>query len=710
MNTGTSADRITLDFVPFLPWPMLAALAALGLLAVGWLIWRGKRGAWVRLGALALVFLGLADPRLISEKRDRLSDVVVVAVDRSGSQTIGNRMAETEAALKALSEALKARPNTELRVVDVFDRDGTGDGTRLFEAIASATRDVPQDRLAGVIAITDGVVHDIPADRSRLSFTAPLHALITGRPNEFDRRIELVEAPRFGIVGKEVTATVRIENQGGPVGPVRMTIRQNGEAIGSRNAMPGQPVKVPLKIDRAGMNLFEITIETAPGELTALNNRLALPVEGVREKLRVLLVSGEPHAGERTWRNLLKADPNVELVHFTILRPPEKQDSTPTNELSLIAFPTRELFIMKIAEFDLIIFDRYSNQTFLPTAYFENMVRYVREGGAILFAVGPEIVARGGLLSTPLREIMPAEPTGTVLERAFRAEVTDLGRRHPVTRNLDGAGTPKTADPASGARWSPWFRQIAARPRSGLSLMNGIDNGPLLELKREGKGRVGLFLSDHVWLWARGYAGGGPYLDLLRRLSHWLMKEPELEEEALRLSVSGGRIVIERRTIGGPPGDARLTEPAGESLPVTLSEAEPGVWRAEIAMRRAGLYRAENGGLVAFVNAGQPNPKEFRQVVSTIDDLAPIAEATGGGTRRLLPNGTLAIPRLVDIRSGGRYSGADYLGLRPTEASVLKGVTVMPLGLGFLGLGLLLLPLIGAWLAEGFRRKPKASG
>jgi hypothetical protein len=135
------------------------------------------------------------------------------------------------------------------------------------------------------------------------------------------------------------------------------------------------------------MNLFEISVETAQGELTALNNLLALPIDGVREKLRVLLVSGEPHAGERTWRNLLKADPNVDLVHFTILRPPEKQDGTPTNELSLIAFPTRELFVTKIAEFDLIIFDRYSNQTFLPTLYFENMVRYVREGGAILFAV-----------------------------------------------------------------------------------------------------------------------------------------------------------------------------------------------------------------------------------------------------------------------------------------------------------------------------------
>ena len=120
-----------------------------------------------------------------------------------------------------------------------------------------------------------------------------------------------------------------------------------------------------------------------------------MTIEGIREKLRVLLVSGEPHAGERTWRNLLKSDANVDLVHFTILRPPEKQDGTPINELSLIAFPTRELFQQKIKEFDLIIFDRYANQSVLPSTYFDNIVRYVREGGAVLVAAGPEFAGAG---------------------------------------------------------------------------------------------------------------------------------------------------------------------------------------------------------------------------------------------------------------------------------------------------------------------------
>jgi hypothetical protein len=597
-----------------------------------------------------------------------------------------------------LQARLKARPNTQVRLIEVQESEIGGEGTQLFAAIQQGLRDVPADRLAGVIALTDGVVHDSPAN-GKLPFAAPFHVLVTGREGEFDRRIELVEAPRFGLVGKDVIASVRLEVEGAKPAPARLTVKRNGEVLLSRTILPQVAVPLPLKIDRVGMNLFEISIETAPGELTPLNNTLALPIEGVREKLRALLVSGEPHAGERTWRNLLKADPNVDLVHFTILRPPEKQDGTPTNELSLIAFPTRELFITKIKDFDLIIFDRYSHQTFLPSAYFENMVRYVREGGAILFAVGPEILSRNGLLSTPIADILPARPSGGLIERPFRAQLTDLGRKHPVTRALQGAGKP-----GEGAEWAPFFRQIAARSNGAQGLMQGADNNPLLELKREGKGRVGLMLSDHVWLWARGYKGGGPYLDLLRRLSHWLMKEPELEEEVLRLSATGNRITLERRTLGAPPGPVRFTEPAGTREDIALKEVEPGYWRAEVSAKRAGLYKAENGTLTAWLNIGQANPREFRKVVSTPALLAPLAQTTGGGARRLEGSAGLHVPKIVDIRSGTHFSGDDYIGLKPTEASLLTGVTVAPLGLGFLGLALLLLPLILTWLVEGRRR------
>ena len=164
------------------------------------------------------------------------------------------------------------------------------------------------------------------------------------------------------------------------------------------------------------------------------------------------MVSGQPYPGLRVWRNLLKADPAVDLVHFTILRPPEKQDGTPIRELALIAFPSRELFEVKLKEFDLIIFDNYSRRGLLPLIYLENIARYVEEGGALLEAAGPQFAEPLSLYRTPLARVLPGRPTGETFERGFRPVVTEAGQRHPVTAGLAAAsGEPD---------WGRWFRQL----------------------------------------------------------------------------------------------------------------------------------------------------------------------------------------------------------------------------------------------------------
>src|SRR5438270_703685 len=250
---------------------------------------------------------------------------------------------------------------------------------------------------------------------------------------------------------KDVVAVVVDQSGSQTIGERRVQTEGARAEFAAIQAQPDERIEVPVRIEHGGPNVVEIEVEALPDELTAINNKAVLTIEGVRDKLKVLLVSGEPHAGERTWRNLLKSDANVELVHFTILRPPEKQDGTPINELSLIAFPTSDLFGRKINEFDLIIFDRYSNQSILPSVYFENIVRYVREGGAILMAVGPDFSRAQGLYYSPLGKISPARPDGSLTERPFRADVTEDGRKHPVTRGLPGAASEKP-------QWGEWFR------------------------------------------------------------------------------------------------------------------------------------------------------------------------------------------------------------------------------------------------------------
>src|SRR3954451_14236892 len=458
-------------FTPLVPTIVLwLALAAVIVIALVLLLARA-RGAAVRVAALALFLLALANPSFTREDRDPLTSVAAIVVDKSPSQNFGNRNREAAQAQEALVDGLKKIKGLEVRVVDAGQADGETDGTKLFGALASALSDVPVDRVAGAFLITDGRVHDIPANAAGLGFQAPVHALITGQKDERDRRIAVIAAPRFGIVGQPQTITYRLDDQGVSGERAKVTVRRDGEVINERTLSSGQAASVDVDIKHSGPNIVEIEASPLERELTPVNNRAVVAIDGVRDKLRVLLVSGEPHSGERTWRNLLKSDASVDLVHFTILRPPEKQDGTPINELSLIAFPTRELFVEKIHDFDLIIFDRYQHRDVLPILYYDYISEYVEKGGALLIAAGPEYAGDSSIARTPLMSSLPAMPTGEVIDKAFYPRLTDLGQRHPVTRGLDGSAT-------EPPRWSRWFRTIGVQNPEGEVVMKGADNRP----------------------------------------------------------------------------------------------------------------------------------------------------------------------------------------------------------------------------------------
>ncbi|MBR2119313.1 MAG: hypothetical protein V4458_12735 [Pseudomonadota bacterium] len=680
-------------FAPLVPTLVLwIGLAAIVVIAAVLMLARA-RGAAVRVAALALILLALANPSFTREEREPLSSVAAVVVDRSPSQNFGERTRETNEAREALVARLKDIKGLEVRVVEAGQADGETDGTKLFSAVTSALSDVPTDRVAGAFLITDGRVHDIPANAAAIGFNAPVHALVTGRSNERDRRVAIVAAPRFGIVGQTQTITYRLDDQGVTNQSARVVVRRDGDVLSERAVRSGEQVSVTIEIPHAGPNIVEIEASKLDGELTPVNNRAVVSIDGVRDKLRVLLVSGEPHSGERTWRNLLKSDASVDLVHFTILRPPEKQDGTPINELSLIAFPTRELFQQKINEFQLIIFDRYARQGVLPISYFDNIARYVRNGGAVLVSAGPDYASPTSIWRTPLDAILPAEPVG-VSEQAFTARLTNIGKRHPVTRGLEGANS-------EPPHWSRFFRLIDTRNPANPPVMEGADGKPLLLLSRQGEGRVALLLSDHIWLWARGYEGGGPHLDLLRRTSHWLMKQPDLDEEALRLKVEGRDLVAIRQTMADTVQPVTITSPSGVTRQVTLSAGEPGEWRASVSADELGLWQATDGSLKALINVGPVNPKEFAEVTSTTEALRPLLQATGGDARRVADSGSIDLPRVLPVRASTVFRGEGWLGVKMRDASVVRGIGVLPVFAGLIGLLLLLGAFASTWLREG---------
>jgi len=704
----------TIDFAPLLPAYVLWVAAAVALALTALLFLRRTRGAPFRVLALAALFAALLNPTLKEEERDTLANVAIVVMDQSTSQQLATRPEQSQAIRQALSARLEGIKNLDVKwVTENPSEDGSARGTRLFSTLSTVLATTPPDRIAGVILVSDGQVHDVPEKVAALGFTAPVHALLTGRPDEFDRRIEVIKAPRYGIVGQSRQIEVRVVETGrsrAERAPVSLRIRREGRSDERRQALIGQTIQIEMPFPHAGTNILEIELDVADGELTEANNRVVVAAEGVRENLRVLLVSGEPHAGERTWRNLLKSDAAVDLVHFTILRPPEKQDGTPINQLSLIAFPTRELFSEKIRDFDLIIFDRYQHRGILQLLYYDNISRYVEEhGGAVLVAAGDDYAGNMSIYRTPLAPVLPAVPTGRVIEAPFRAAVTEDGFKHPVTRALPGANT----EPGSVPSWGRWFRQVEVQPDRGNTLMKGANDEPLLILDRKGKGRVALLTSDQAWLWARGFDGGGPHTDLLRRLSHWLMKEPDLEEERLIADATGLKVSLQRFTMDETVGPVSVTGPDGETREVVLEKTKDGLWDTTIEVRIPGLYKAQTQArdrtLTAVAHAGAQDVREMREVTATEKKLAPLVEGTGGGIFWTQSAGLLnassatqtSLPRISMLTNARVFSGSGWLGLKDQEAYLTTGVKLTPLFDGLVALAALLFLLSLAWWREG---------
>ncbi|SFS00452.1 hypothetical protein [Yoonia litorea] len=687
----------TIIFDPLLPWIAIALLAALLGVSVGLAVWRRLAGWWLRALASLAIFAAITNPAIQQEDRAPLTDIVLVVVDESASQRSGNRPDQNEAAFANVADELAGISNTELRRIDLGD--GEGDlGTTLMTAVSSALAEEPRARIAGIIMISDGRVHDL--ERAP-ALPAPTHLLLTGEPDDWDRRLLVENAPAFAILGEEVNLTLRIEDQGNAPqeDTVPLSISIDGDVPLTVPVPIGEDVRLPITLPHGGMNVLQFTIPTAEGELTDRNNAAVVQINGVRDRLRVLLVSGEPHPGERTWRNLLKSDSAVDLVHFTILRPPEKQDGVPVNELSLIAFPTRELFLEKINDFDLIIFDRYRRRGILPGAYFENIADYVRQGGAVLISSGPEYGGAESIYRSPLGDILPGAPTARVFEEGFVPQITALGARHPVTAGLDAFKSGAQED-GEGPAWGRWFRLVDVLvPESATTVMSGLDNRPLLSLDRVGEGRVALIASDHSWLWDRGYEGGGPQLELLRRLAHWMMKEPELEEEALWVEPTGQTMRIIRRTLGLETNEVTITHPDGTETIIPLEEVSPGRFEALWDAPEIGLYRLSDGTESTVIALGPSAPREFVETIADGDALAPLIATTGGGIRAIA-DGDISIRT---VRAGRPAAGRGWIGITPREAYRTVDISITPILPAWAFVLLASLLMIGAWLREGRR-------
>lgn len=692
MNASTA---ISIYFDPILPqsWLIIIGLMSAALLIVTFI--QKRKFPALRLACIAVFILALLQPSILKEERQSTSDIAVVVVDTSASQSFGSRAKRTQQALQHIEKQLAQYDDLELRIIEAPESGALSNDTQLFSALDKAYSDVPISRRAGVIFLSDGQIHDVPDNTDMFAQYGPMHLLLTGEKNEKDRQLVIETAPSYGIVGQSVSVEYKIEDTSNIEEKfATITVTRNAKDIETFNVTIGETLSFDLPIDHAGQNVFEITVNDIPGEITTLNNRTALIVNGVRDRLRVLLVSGRPHAGGRTWRNLLTSDPGVDLVHFTILRDPSKLDSTPQKELSLIAFPFRELFEIKLYDFDLIIFDRYQLNHILPSHYFKNIAKYVEEGGALLESSGPSFAGDNSIHSTALGEILPGIPDGQVLRQPFLPTISKDGKRHPVTRSLLWNTNEKGEQ-----IWGKWLRQVSLTLRHGDVLMTGIDKKPLLILDRVGKGRVAQLASDHIWLWSRGYDNGGPHRELLRRIVHWLMKEPELDELALRVQVNGQQITVRSQNYNSQSPDVIITKPDGESETIKLEEDHEGFLTYSFRADQLGIYSFEDQNQQKrFAIIGETAPKEYKAIKTTPEPLKPLIESSNGGTLWL--NKTPE-PEIGHYTKRAKYAGRNWIGLKKNNDFIVTGVKDSPVLPSWV-MALILLGLVTLmWWLEG---------
>jgi len=706
--TNTPAGlAASLHFTPIIDWPLLAFLFAMGGALLAMSVLYHKRAIGWRLFVFLVFTLILLNPSLLKEERNYTKDVVAVVVDQSASQNFKKRAERTQKALAYIQKSLEQGNDFDVRTVYAPLDQNLSNRTDLFSALDQAMADVPAKRRAGVIIISDGQIHDIPQDFERHKDTykdkyGPVHLLLSGRKDEKDRRIIITNASAYGLVGKHISVTYRIEDTSNiPQSEARVTLHQHDGTQRSFYVTTNKEQTLSLPITSVGQNFFTLSVDGASDEITLANNSAALLVNGVRDRLKVLLISGIPHSGERTWRDLLTSDPGVDLVHFTILREPNKMDYTPRKELSLIAFPFNELFNVKLYDFDLIIFDQYRVNNILPDVYFQNIVRYVRTGGAFLSSNGPAFAGRSSIYDTPLGDILPASPTGNVSENRYSPTVTALGHQHPVTRSM--IWNNKTSAQSKKAPWGDWLRYIDIKAGRGDVLMSAGENPqkekPLLILDRVDEGRVAQLSSDHIWLWSRGFDGGGPHAELLRRIVHWLMKEPELDERAFNVRVNKDQIIIEKQSLGKGEETLSVQFPDGKTQLIALKNNSHGLLVHKMQAQSLGIYAFEDvEGMRKSAIIGDISPLEFDGVITTTQRLQPLIKASGGTHIWLSED---EHPTLRASKKARRYGGSDWLALRKNgdfTVTRVKDIALLP---EWASLLLLFCALLLLWWKEG---------
>lgn len=676
-------------------WLPLALAATLALL----ILWRDPARAGWRILPLALLLLAIYPPQWLVEEKVATPPTVLIIQDLSASQQLNGQAERVKNLAHNLHESLAALGKVQIEEIIITD---TADPayTNIWQAYNDFTARVPIAQQAGIFLISDGQIHDLPIKITQ--DLPPWHVLLTGKTEGIDEHLQVIHAPPYALENEPYTITVKATQQTGMLekSQSRMRIPLNitlpDGQIQTFTLMPDKEEKITLNLHTTGMQSLVLSIPTAANDPVSFNNHAIIETTVQRTQLNILLLSGSPSLNTRLWRDALKREPQVNLVHFIILRDAVHGANEDPKTLSLIPLPLDTLFDQKLPEFDLVVLDNFAaTPNFLPR-YEKALVDYVKNGGGLLIVDGNESIGEKSLNNGVLADIWPSKPTNVWLKQAFQPQPTALGLSHSLTARLDWP-------PISHAP-SAWHGQASIVANDDTYIwLKGVENAPLLIGQETWDGRVAELASNELWRWARANdEKGGPWFSLLQNLVAWLTHDPQMDNTQIQMAeIVHGNAPMLDITIASQNNakiDAVWQSPAmkyAQHLP--LQSSAPHRWHAMMPLNQAGLYTVQTKKkYAAYLYAPGESP-ERDQLMATADIIKPVIQKTGGSIQ-IAP---AHMPALRWIPIGQHFSGVGWWGLRPGQASQVVGLYTKPLIPQWLLMFLIIAALALAWWREG---------
>ncbi len=684
-----------ITIIPVLPVWLILLLSALGLAAVLYqfpLLRKrlSSRQAWalsfLRLSA-GFLLISLALNPTYTERREHpgIQDLAIL-LDTSPSMGLpgqggkGNRLEEAREILfsgakplfPSLAEKFRVRVYTfgesleEVKVESSWPgaaQERKGNLTAALETLARQN--------CPVILLSDGNFRW--AEDPELSL--PLLVIPVGDPGSHrDILIQEVKAPPMAFRGREVAVDVAVKSYGYPDLTIPVLLKEGDKLIQAKNIrLPGGTaegtVSFPLTLEELGHHSFNVSVPLQAQESIPTNNSLPFSLQVVRDKIRVLLISGTPSLNFRFMRLALKNDPTIDLLSFVILRTPTDIMNVPLNEQSLIPFPVDTLFSSELRNFDLLIFENFLYSLYLRPAHLERVREFVKEGGGLAMIGGPNFVEGRGYGGSPIDEILPTQFAG---KESYRRDslsgvrLTRAGRVHPVMRF-----GPEEKENSDLWQEMPSLNGLNLLETKGMGrvLLESTGGGlrPVLISGTYGRGRVLVLATDESWKWYMGTVARGEgnwaYLRFMERLVRWLTQDPGLEAVQIhfaeRMGIRGQRqeLKIRWREADSPLSGMTVSvlSPEGFKIASPIQPSGPaGEYRVSFLPEKEGVYKVQiethEGGweksiLVApFMDSrdGAPDPERLKRIahktggvgLSRGEELLKEIEARAGGKER----------------------------------------------------------------------------